>query len=219
MPLPQSNINRTRTCCILATTLQTLAYSVFCWETPNSVIHEDYSHKIPLAKHCYTPTKTPHVNRAPEDSHYRLCPNIQTNSKSVLKHQTYEESMVSFKLSIWPKNTTGCFFFFLINRYINKNRIQLQVTCLRNMTHGVLLARGGELCLKQCMGGFYGSENIRHGYQELDFPLQHHTVNIITVIHSICQRLDPLGFIIKIDPFEVLMKLFKPESVKSSICS
>lgn len=31
---------------------------MFCWETPDSVIHEDVIHKIKLAKHCYTPTKT-----------------------------------------------------------------------------------------------------------------------------------------------------------------
>lgn len=40
------------------------------------------------------------------------------------------------------------------------------------MIHGVLLTGGGLLCLKQCLDGFYGSQNMYMNTRTQGFPLE-----------------------------------------------
>lgn len=49
--------------------------------------------------------------------------------------------------------------------------------------HGVLLARGGLFCLKQCLGAFYGSAIIHMKYQDQGFPTRR-----LYCSHAQCQH-------------------------------
>lgn len=49
----------------------------------------------------------------------------------------------------------------------------------------MLLARGGLLCLEQCLGGFYGSKNIDMNTRTRGFLLKCCAVAKINVIHLI----------------------------------
>lgn len=70
-------------------------------------------------------------------------------------------------------------------RQYYKNRSRLSFP---GCDHPSMGAEGCLLCLKQYLGGFYGSENIHMNTTSWDFQLEHRTVTTIDLIHR-----EPVG--------------------------